>query len=180
MNDILGGSAAARLFMNLREDKGYTYGAYRRISTADYKGYFMFNSEVRTPVTEGAMTEFFNEFKRIVNEPVPEQELQKSERSIVARFALSLESPSSLVGYALTTERYGFPADHWDKYTAQVMAVTAADVQRVARKYLNPDALQVLAVGDASTVRPVLARWGDVSFFGAEGKPQVAASAAAQ
>ena len=76
-----------------------------------------------------------------------EQELQKSERSIVARFALSLESPSSLVGYALTTERYGFPAHYWDKYTAQAMAVTAADIQRVARKYLNPDALQVVAVG---------------------------------
>ncbi len=176
MNDVLGGSAAARLFMNLREDKGYTYGAYSRVDAGQYRGTINANSEVRSDVTEGAMTEFFNEFRRIVNEPVPAEELKKSKNSMVARFALSLERPATILNFAVTSERYGFADDYWDKYADNVMAVSADDVQRVAKKYLAPDAIQIVAVGDASRVKPMLAKWGDVAVFAADGKPQTTAS----
>ena len=171
MNDILGGSSAARLFMNLREDKGYTYGAYSRISAQQYRGTLIANSEVRSDVTQGAVTEFFNEFQRIAGETVSADELQKSKRSMVAIFALSLERPASILNFALTSERYGFADDYWDKYPDQIMAVTAADVQRVAKKYLSPGAVQIVAVADASKVKPMLEKWGSVTLFAADGTP---------
>ena len=169
MNDILGGSSAARLFMNLREDKGYTYGAYSRVQAQQYRGAIVANSEVRSDVTQGAVTEFFNEFRRVVDETVTAEELQKSKRSMVAQFALSMERPASIVNFALTSERYGFADDYWEKYPDQIMAVTPADVQRVAKKYLDPGAVQIVAVADAGKVKPMLEKWGSVTLFAADG-----------
>ena len=169
MNDILGGSAAARLFMNLREDKGYTYGAYSRVQAQQYRGAIVANSEVRSDVTQGAVTEFFNEFRRVADEAVSAEELQKSKRSMVAQFALSMERPASILNFALTSERYGFADDYWDKYPDHIMAVTSADVQRVAKKYLNPAAVQIVAVADAGKVKPMLEKWGSVTLFAADG-----------
>jgi predicted Zn-dependent peptidase len=171
MNDILGGSSAARLFMNLREDKGYTYGAYSRVLAEQYRGTVVANSEVRSEVTQGAVTEFFNEFRRITGESVTAEELQKSKRSMVAQFALSMERPATMLNFAVTAERYGFADDYWDKYPDQIMAVTAADVERVAKKYLNPGAVQIVAVADASKVKPMLEKWGTVTLFAADGSP---------
>jgi zinc protease len=168
MNNIVGGGAAGRLFMNLRENKGYTYGAYSRLEAGDFVGPWVANSEVRSDVTGGAVTEFFNEIRRICTEPVPEEELQRNKRAIVARFALSLERPESLVNYAVTSERYGFPDTYWDDYPAKIMAVTPADITRVADKYLNPNAIQVVAVGDASKIQTVLEKFGKVQVFAAE------------
>ena len=68
----------------------------------------------------------------------PTAELDAARHSVVARFALSLESPQQLIGYAITRKTYNFPADYWDKYPAQIAAITADDVQRVAKKYINP------------------------------------------
>src|SRR5437899_8423140 len=138
-NHILGGSSAARLFLNLREEKGYTYGVYSSVTAVKYPGPWRAYGDVRTAVTDGAITEFFREFQRIRDERVPESELEDSKRSQVASFALSLESPNELLGYAIIRKIYGFPADYWDTYPAKIMAVTAADIQRVARKYINPD-----------------------------------------
>lgn len=171
MNDILGGSAAARLFMNLREDKGYTYGAYSRIQAQQYRGTVVANSEVRSEVTQGAVTEFFNEFRRIAGETVTAEELQKSKRSMVAQFALSMERPASMLNFAVTSERYGFADDYWDKYPDQIMAVTPAAVERVAKKYLSPGAVQIVAVADAAKVKPMIEKWGTVSLFAADGSP---------
>jgi zinc protease len=175
LNNIVGGGAAGRLFMNLREDKGYTYGAYSRLDAGQFIGPWVANSEVRSDVTGGAMTEFFNEIRRICTEPVPEEELNRNKRAIVARFALSLERPESLVNYAVNTERYGFPDNYWDEYPAKVMAVTPAEVARVAQKYLKPEAIQVVAVGDASKIQTVLEKYGKVQVFAAEqGAPAAA------
>ena len=168
MNTIVGGGAGARLFMNLREDHGYTYGAYSRLSSEQYVGTWVANSEVRTDVTNGAMTEFFNEIHRIVEQPVPADELQRAKRAIVARFALSLERPQQTLDYAVTSEVYGFPADYWDNYAAQVMKVTPADIQRVAKKYVNAGAIQVVAVGDASKIKTWLEKYGTVEVTTAD------------
>jgi zinc protease len=169
-NHILGGGAAARLFLNLREEKGYTYGVYSSFTALKYPGPWRAGGDVRTEVTEGAMTEFYKEFQRIRDEKVPATELDEAKRAIVASFALSLESPSELLGYAIIRKIYGFPADYWDTYPAQVMATTADDIQRVARKYINPENLQVVAVGDVSKVRPVLEKYGPIEVYDTEGK----------
>ena len=169
-NHILGGGPAARLFLNLREEKGYTYGVYSNFTALKYPGPWRAGGDVRTEVTAGAMTEFMKEFSRIRDEKVPASELDEAKRAIVAGFALSLESPSELLGYAIVRKIYGFPADYWDTYPAQVMAITADDVQRIARKYINPENLQVVAVGDVGKIRPVMEKYGPVEVYNADGK----------
>jgi zinc protease len=119
------------------------------------------------------MTEFLRELNRIRDEKVPEDELEAARRSVVARFALSLESPQQFIGYAITRKMYNFPADYWDKYPAQITAIKADDVERVAKKYINPATMQVVAVGDASKIKTVMEKYGPVEMVDASGKPPV-------
>lgn len=172
MNGIVGGGASARLFLNLREEKGYTYGVYSGFTAVKWPGPWSAGGDVRTEVTEGAMTEFMKELNRIRDEKVPVEELEEQKRSIVASFALTLESPQQLLNYSITRKIYGLPDDYWDTYPAKIMAVTADDVQRVARQYINPQTQQVVVVGDAKKIKPVLEKFGTVVVFDADGKPQ--------
>jgi zinc protease len=169
MNYVLGGGASSRLFLNLREEKGYTYGVYSDFSALRYPGPWRAGGNMRTEATEGALVEFFNEIRRIRDEKVTADELESSKRAIVASFALSLEQPSRVLSFAITSKLYGFPPDYWDSYPAKIMAVTADDVQRVARAYLNPDALQLVAVGDAGRIKATLEKYGSVEVFDAAG-----------
>jgi zinc protease len=169
-NHILGGGPAARLFLNLREEKGYTYGVYSSFTALKYPGPWRAGGDVRTEVTQGAMTEFFNEFQRIRDQKVTATELEEAKRAIVAGFALSLEKPTELLGYAITRQIYGFPSDYWDTYPVQVMATTPEDIERVARKYINPENLQIVAVGDVSKIKPVFEKYGPVEVYDTEGK----------
>lgn len=171
MNDILGGGPAARLFLNLREEKGYTYGVYSNFTALDYPGPWRAGGDVRTEVTDGALAEFFNEIRHMREERVADTELEESKRSVVAGFALSLEQPTRLLGFALTRKIYNLPEDYWDTYPAKIMAVSADDVQRVARKYLNPEAMQLVAVGDGRKIKPILEKYGSVEVYDSRGKP---------
>jgi zinc protease len=118
------------------------------------------------------MTEFLKELNRIRDEKVGTDELEEQKRSIVASFALSLESPAQLLNYAITRKIYNLPDDYWDTYPAKIMAVTADDVQRVARQYVNPRTQQVVVVGDAKKIKSVLEKFGPVEVYDADGKPQ--------
>ena len=131
---------------------------------------------MRTEVTDGAMKEFLYELNRIRDEKVAASELEECKRSIVAGFALSLESPAQLLNYAVISAIYDFSDDYWDKYPAAILAVTADDVQRVARKYVNPATMQVVAVGDAKQIKTVMEKYGPVEVYDTEGKPAVARS----
>jgi zinc protease len=170
LNEVLGAGSASRLFLNLREEKGYTYGVYSNLIARKYAGPWTAGGDLRTEVTDGAMTEFLRELNRIRDEKVPDDELDSARRSVVARFALSLESPQQLIAYAITRKAYNFPADYWDKYPAQIVAIKADDVQRVAKKYINPATMQVVAVGDAGKIKTVLEKYGPVEIVDASGK----------
>jgi len=170
MNQIFGGGPQARLFMNLREDKGYTYGAYSGFGGSKFPGTVQASSSVRTDVTEGALKEFMYEIKRIRDEKVPAEELENAKRSLIGSFALSLEQPQALLSNIVTQKLYGFPVSYWDDYPQQVSRITADDVQRAAQKYLDLPHLQIVAVGDASKVRNILAAYGSVEQYDAEGK----------
>ena len=169
MNHILGGGAAARLFTNLREEKGYTYGAYSGFTALKYPGPWRAYADVRTDVTDGTMTEFVKEIQRIGAERVPESELEDAKRALVASFALGLEEPGTALSYAIISKLYDYPADYWDTYPARIMAVTAEDVQRVAKKYFNPDTMQIVAVGDASKIKSVMEKYGPVEVYKTDG-----------
>ena len=171
---VLGGGPSGRLFLNLREDKGYTYGAYSNFGGSKFKGTWISSSEVRTEVTEGAMKEFMYELNRMRNDVVPAEELDNAKRAIVGSFALSLEQPQALLQNIITQKLYNLPADYWDTYPQKVSAITAADVQRAAKQYLDLGHLQVVAVGDAAKAREVLAKYGKVELYDAEGKPVIA------
>jgi zinc protease len=179
LNEVLGAGSASRLFLNLREEKGYTYGVYSSVIARKYAGPWTAGGDLRTEVTDGAMTEFLRELNRIRDEKVPDAELDAARRSVVARFALSLESPQQLIGYAITRKAYGFPADYWDNYPAQIAAISTEDVQRVARKYIDPGTMQVVAVGDASKIKTVLDKYGPVEIVAPPAKSAEATGKAA-
>ena len=167
---ILGGGPAARLFLNLREDKGYTYGAYSNFGGSRFRGTWTSSSEVRTDVTEGAMKEFMFELKRLRDEKVSVEELDNAKRAIVGSFALSLEQPQSLLQNIITQKLYDLPADYWDTYPQKVAAITPDDIQKVAQKYIDLDHIQIVAVGDAAKAREILAKYGKVEVYDADGK----------
>jgi predicted Zn-dependent peptidase len=117
------------------------------------------------------MKEFMYELKRMRDEKVRADELDNAKRAIVGGFALSLEQPQALLQNIITQKIYNLPADYWDTYPQKVAAITVDDVQRVAQKYIDLDHLTVVAVGDASKARDVLAKYGKVEVYDADGKP---------
>jgi zinc protease len=171
MNQVLGGGAAARLFLNLREDKSYTYGAYSEVSSYKYRGTFRANTEIRQDVLKPAMTELINEIKRIRDEKIPVDEFERAKRTIIGGWALQLESPQSILGDVVTRKLYGLSDDYWDTYPQKVAAVTPEEAQRVARKYLDPEKMQIVVVGDAKVIADSLKEFGKVEVYNTDGKP---------
>jgi len=169
MNHILGGGPAGRLFLTLREEKGYTYGASSGFRALRYRGGWQASTDVRSEVTGPALTDLMAEIRRMRDERVPDQEFRDAQRALVASFALALESPEGILGDHLTRWLYDLPIDYWDEYPDRIMAVTQAQVQAMARKYLDADRLQIVAVGDGSRIGDVLDPFGTVERYDAEG-----------
>jgi predicted Zn-dependent peptidase len=170
MNKVVGGGPTGRLFMHLREEKGYTYGAYSNVSPTRYRGDWVASTDVRSEVTDAALTDLLGEVARMRDEAVTEKDLQIAKRAMVASFALSLENPQQMLTYYTTRWLYNLSEDYWDKYPARVMAVTPAQVQDAGKKYLDPKRLQIVAVGDAAKIRETLAKLGTVEVYDTEGK----------
>ncbi len=170
MNQVVGGGPTGRLFVHLREEKGYTYGAYSNLSAGRFRGTWMASTDVRTNVTEPALTDLMAEVTAIRDETVPAKELQDQKRSLVASFALSLESPQRVLNYYVTRWLYHLPDDYWDTYPRRIMGVTAAQVQAAARKYLAPGRVRIIAVGDGEQVEAILRKFGPLEVYDVEGK----------
>ena len=113
-------------------------------------------------MTDKAVGEILNEVKRIRTELVPEKEFMDRKRSLVANFALSLETPAAIMNNYVTSRRYNLPADYWDTYPERMMAITREQVQAAAMKYLDPARLQVVAVGDGAKIGEGLKQFGAV------------------
>jgi predicted Zn-dependent peptidase len=170
MNRVLGEGPSARLFLNLREKHGYTYGAYSYFTSDIYPGAWMASAEVRNAVTDGSMHELMEEFKRIRTEPLPESELDEARRAIVASFALSLEQPGTLLNFWMTANYFRLPQDYWDRYPEEVAKVSPAVVQRAAKKYVDLDHLQFVCVGDGKQIKDTLKKYGSLEVYDADGK----------
>ena len=170
MNRVLGAGPSARLFRNIREDKGYSYGVGSGFAALRYMHHFNANGSVRTEVTGPAIDEFLKEFADIRDRAVPKDELENAKRAIVAGFALGLENQQGVLRQTLLLREYKLPDDYWDKYPERVMAITAEDVQRVARKYIPLENAQLIAVGDAAKVKEVLMKYGPVELYNPEGQ----------
>ena len=168
MHTILGGTASARLFMNLREEKGYTYGAYSVLDARRYAGSFRATAEVRTPVTGASLREIFYELARIRDREVSEKELADAKSYLTGIFPIRLETQEGLIDQLVQIRMHGLPEDYLRTYRDRVSAVTREDVRRVANLYVTPDSASVVIVGDAREVREQAAPFaGRVVDFGA-------------
>ena len=170
-NRVLGGGPTGRLFEHLREQKGYTYGAYSTFSATRITGSWSAFTDVRSEVTDEALTDLLAEIKQMREVPVGEKELADTKKALIAGFALSLESPNAILQLYVDRYLYKLPADYWDTYPARIEAIGAADIQRMAQKYWSTDKLQIVAVGDAAKVEPALKKLGAYQSYDAEGRP---------
>jgi predicted Zn-dependent peptidase len=154
MNNILGGGVfSGYLMQNLREDKGYTYGARSQLNSDPLVGYFSAGAEVGTGVTDSAVHEFLYEMNRIRTEQVESEHLQLAKNAMSGSFARSLENSRTVAQFALNTKRYDLPSGYYSNYLKKVEEVTAADVQMAASKYILPDQATVLVVGNKEKVK---------------------------
>jgi zinc protease len=151
MNTILGGAFTSRINMNLRQEHGFTYGAYSSFSFRPLPGPFLANSSVQTEVTDQAITEFLNELRGI-QEPVPEEELSKARNSVALSYPESFQTISATAGQLNNIAIYGLPDDYFNTYTERMLAVSAEDVNRVAREYIDPENLAIVVVGDREKI----------------------------
>ena len=153
MNTILGGSFSSRLNTNLRETKGYTYGASSGFQWRPLPGAFVASSDVRTDVTDSSLVEFFKEIRRLRDEPVSDAELARAKAYIALGIPGDLESTAQIAGQVTALALFNLPLTWLQEYVTAVNAVTVADVQRVARRYVPDDAATIVVVGDLSKVR---------------------------
>jgi len=155
MNTILGGSFTSRLNQNLRETHGYTYGAGSGFSMRRTAGPFQASAEVVSAKTDSAFIEFMKEL-RAIRDTVPSDELAKAKRYLQLGLPEDFETTGSIAYQMLPLVTYGIPLDFYDTAVQKIGAVTQADVQRVARQYVNPDRLTIVIVGDRKLIEPGL------------------------
>jgi zinc protease len=153
LNTILGGSFTSRLNQNLRETHGYTYGAGSGFSFRRSAGPFTASAEVVSAKTDSALIEFMKEL-RAIRDTVPSTELAKAKRYLQLGLPEDFETTGSIAGQMLPLITYGIPLNFYDTAVQNIGAVTQADVQRVARQYVNPDKLTLVIVGDRKTIEP--------------------------
>ena len=149
LNNVLGGSGfQTRLMQNLREDKAYTYGAYSTIAPDEVVGFFSAGASVRNEVTDSAIVQFLFELDRLVKEPIADSTLQTVKNIMTGNFARSLERPQTIANFAYNIEHYNLPEDYYQNYLTKLNAVTAADFQAAAAKYLKPSNAYITVVGN--------------------------------
>lgn len=152
-NTILGGSFTSRLNHNLRETKGYTYGAFSRFDWRLSTGPFLASAGVQTDKTGPALAEFFKELEAIRQE-VPADELRRAKSYVALRYPAGFESGAQVAAKIEDQFVYGLPDDYFNAYVGRIEAVTAADVQRVAREWIDPKSCVVVIVGDRAKIEP--------------------------
>ena len=166
-NNILGGGGEGYLFKNLREDKGYTYGAYSSLGSSRYGvARFSAGAKVRNMVTDSAVTEIVNEIVRIRTELVDAELLKNAKAKYVGNFIMRLERPQTIANYALNIKLNDLPEDFYETYLEKINAVTAEDVKRVANKYFNIANTRIVIVGKGSDVVENLEKVGfPINYF---------------
>jgi hypothetical protein len=164
MNNILGGSGG-RLYENLREKHGFTYGAYSSTSSDKLVGIFNANASVRTEKTDSAIAQFLYEFNRLRTESIPEDEVARMKNYLSGSFARSLEQPATIANFALNIARYNLPKDYYREYLTNLSRVGPSDIQRMANNYVMPGNLHIIIVGNAKAIAPGLEKYGEVKYF---------------
>lgn len=171
-NQILGGGGEGRLFLNLREAHGWTYGAYSSVSPNKYVSSFQSSTSVRNAVTDSAVVEIFNELKKMRNDLVSAEDLKNAKAKYIGNFVMQIEKPATVARYALMTQTQKLPDNFYESYIQNINAVTPEDIRNAAKKYFLADNSRVVIVGKASEVLPGLEKTKiPIFYFDKYGNP---------
>ncbi|MFO7448426.1 MAG: pitrilysin family protein [Ignavibacteriaceae bacterium] len=165
MNTIFGGTSTSRLYMNLRETKGYTYGAYSSLSQDRLVGSFNASLNARNVVTDSSVTEILNEMREYKKNGVKQEELQSIKSYVTGSFARALENPQTIASFAINTAIYNLPDDYYSTYLKKVADVSVEDVNKAIQEYIKPDSAYVLIVGNAEEIKHPLSKFGPITFY---------------
>lgn len=169
-NYILGGGGEARLFMNLREKNGFTYGAYSNLSASKYSPQFSASASVRNEVTDKAVKEFMNELNAIST--VKPEELENAKAKLKGSFIMSLEQPATIARFALNQKVQNLPDDFYTNYLKSIDKVTAADVSNAVKSTILPNQSRIFIAGKAADISEGLEKLGyPVKYFDKEANP---------
>ncbi len=152
LNTILGGAFTSRLNQNLRETRGYTYGAFSQFVPRRLSGAFVALASVVTAKTDSSLIEFLKELRRIRDETVAPAELAKAKAYLTLGLPGDFETTGGAAARFRELLSLGLPLDYYDRYVDRINGVTAADVQRVARQYIDPDRFDIVVVGDKAKI----------------------------
>lgn len=164
-NYILGGGSSGRLFQNLREKKGYTYGAYSALELLQDAGSWLCEADVRTEVVDKALELFLEELSRLRDELVEENELKVAHRYLIGSFPLKNETPHSIASLILKQQLYHLPEDFWNTYTQSIGEVDRESIRRIAQQYIDVDRLQMVVVGDGRQIVKQMEPFGELKLF---------------
>ena len=172
LNTVLGVPFTSRLMQNLREARGYTYGAWSRFDMRREPGPFTAQAEVVAAKTDSALIEFVKEL-RAIRDTVPQAELQRAKRYLQLQLPSLFEATGDIAYQLTSLAVYSLPLDFYNSYVQQIEQVTQADVQRVARKYIDPERLSVVIVGDRKQIEGEIRKLGlgEVLIRDIYGKP---------
>jgi zinc protease len=167
---ILGGGTTGWLFQTLRQEKGYTYGAYSGVAKRPEPGYITAAAEVRNEVADSALAEIFRLFDKLRDEPLASHDLQVAKDFMTGSFPLEIETPQDVAGQVADARLLGLPNDYLARYRDRVAAVSAEAVQRAAREHIRPDRAVVVVVGDATQILDKVSGFGPVRLYDANGR----------
>jgi len=168
-NHVLGGGANSRLFVDLRERRGLTYGAYSSVTESTEIGPFAVGLAVRTQVTTDAVAGVFEHLERIVAEPVTADELHFAETYLSDSFPLQIDTPRKVVQLVCESHIFQLPEGYWDSYRSAIVQVTAEQALEAARRNVRPAEAVVIVVGESSAFAESLARFGAVRVVDVDG-----------
>jgi hypothetical protein len=171
MNKVLGGGADSRLFLVLREQKGWTYGAYSSLSRPFDIGTLQATAEVRTAVTDSALSELLSQLGRIRTEIVPDSELTAAKGFLTGVFPLTIETPQQIAGQVAAQKRLRLGDDYLERYRERIAAVKPAEVTAAAARLIRPDSAVIVVVGDGTQIHGKLAAIAPVKIVDVDGNP---------
>jgi predicted Zn-dependent peptidase len=170
MNFILGEGFNSRLNGNLRETKGYTYGARSSFGSDKLIARFSANTSVRNEVTDSSVYEMIYEIRNLEENGITEEELNTAKANLSGRFGRSLENPTNIATFAINIERYDLAEDFYSNYLQRLDGLTVASINEVAGKYLKPDNMYITVVGNGSDIKEGLSQFGEVTMYNYKGE----------
>lgn len=170
-NRILGGGATGRLFLDVREKHGWTYGAYSSFTKEKDLGTFSATANCRTEVTDSALTAILGHIKRIASEPVTDAELEGAKSYLVGNFPTTIETPAQIAAQIAQVKLLGLDKSYLENYRKLISMVTKADVEAAMKKHLQPDQMAIVLVGDATAIKSKVEAIAPVAVYDIEGNP---------